>query len=48
MSEIKDPHHWHKRVPIDMAKEYIAKGWKVWGTEGKAVVLVWLHERAPQ
>lgn len=36
--------HWHKRVPLDMAREYIAKGWQVWGTEGNAVVLVWLHD----
>tara|TARA_R110000868_G_scaffold290385_2_gene550584 strand:+ start:2077 stop:2214 length:138 start_codon:yes stop_codon:yes gene_type:complete len=40
--------HWHKRVPLDMAREYIAKGWKVWGTEGNAVVLVWLHDEVPQ
>lgn len=39
--------HMHKRVPLGMAREYIAKGWQVWGTEGKAVVLVWLHEETP-
>jgi hypothetical protein len=30
-----------------MAKGYIAKGWTFWGTEGDAVVLVWLHEEVP-
>lgn len=28
--------------------EIIAKGWQVWGTEGNAVVLVWLHDEVPQ
>ena len=39
--------HMHKRVPLDMAREYIAKGWTVWGTEGSAVVLVWLRDEVP-
>jgi len=32
----------HADVP-----SYEAKGWKVWGTEGEAVVLVWLHDEVP-
>ena len=39
--------HWHKRVPPFMTEDYIAKGWTFWGTEGDAVVLVWLHEDMP-
>lgn len=39
--------YWHKRVPLSMAGEYIARGWKFWGTEGDVVVLVWLHDEVP-
>lgn len=39
--------HWHKRVPILMAAEYIANGWQIWGIKGNAVVLIWLHDEVP-
>ena len=39
--------HWHKRVPLSMAAEYIARGWKFWETEGELVVLVWLNDEVP-
>ena len=39
---------WHKRVPSDMAFEYVAKGWKIWKREGRNVVIVWPKAGAPE
>jgi hypothetical protein len=39
--------HWHKRVPLDMAREYIAKGWQFYRSENQFVLLIWPHEGAP-
>ena len=39
--------HWHKRVPLDMAPEYIAKGWRMYGVEGDTAMLIWPKEGAP-
>lgn len=39
--------HWHKRVPLEMASEYIVKGWRMYSTEGNNAVLIWPHEGAP-
>lgn len=39
--------HWHKRVPADMAAEYIAKGWVMTEREGLIVTLVWPKEGTP-
>lgn len=39
--------HIHKRVPLSMALEYIAKGWKVWKSEARTVVLFWPQEGSP-
>lgn len=40
--------HWHKRVPLDMASEYIAKGWRIWKRETTTVLLIWPKEGAPE
>lgn len=39
--------HWHKRVPRDMAAEYIGKGWVFHLDEGAWVVLIWPHNGVP-
>lgn len=39
--------HWHKRVPADMAADYVAKGWIEHAREGRIVTLIWPHEGAP-
>jgi hypothetical protein len=39
--------HWHKRVPADMAADYIAQGWVEHEREGRIVTLIWPHEGAP-
>lgn len=39
--------HWHKRVPHNMAAEYIAKGWKVHSRQEQFTLLIWPHEGAP-
>jgi hypothetical protein len=39
--------HWHKRVPHDMATEYIAKGWLIHSTHKHFTLLFWPHEGAP-
>ena len=39
--------HWHKRVPLDMAREYISKGWQFYASEGHTVILIWPHEGEP-
>lgn len=40
--------HWHKRVPSEMASEYVAKGWTIWKREGRTVLLVWNKAGAPE
>lgn len=39
--------HWHKRVPADMASEYIAKGWVEHDRKGRIVTLIWPFEGEP-
>jgi hypothetical protein len=38
---------WHKRVPADMAADYIAQGWIEHEREGRTITLIWPHEGAP-
>lgn len=38
---------WHKRVPAEIAGEYIAKGWHVLSIENRTILLVWPQEGAP-
>jgi len=38
---------WHKRVPHDMASEYVEKGWRIISTHQHFTLLVWPHEGAP-
>jgi hypothetical protein len=38
---------WHKRVPHDMASEYVAKGWRILSTHQHFTLLIWPHEGAP-
>lgn len=40
--------HWHKRVPADMAGEYIERGWVILAREGATVVLVWPGDEVPR
>lgn len=39
--------HWHKRVPLDMAAEYIARGWIEHERTDRIVTLIWPHEGSP-
>lgn len=38
---------WHKRVPADMADEYVARGWAIAERNGNVVTLVWPKEGVP-
>ena len=37
----------HKRVPHDMAPEYLERGWTIWKREERTVLLIWNQAGAP-